>query len=168
MGSAGTKEERIKNIKKNWNCGETITVKRKSYKHENFQFSLSFLGEMSSIWQISVAAGKSTFLSSSSLSWQSLSSVELVELFRLDGFSKLLWLPLHRLAWLDNLNRLHRYKHFFGEKTNTFFRWKEGKGNVSLKTAVSEDISLSLLRLNEKGMITKHHLIMENWESQKY
>ena len=62
MGSAGTKEERIKNIKKNWNCGETITVKRKSYKHENFQFSLSFLGEMSSIWQISVAAGKSTFI----------------------------------------------------------------------------------------------------------
>ena len=51
---------------------------------------------------------------------------------------------------------------FLGEKTNTFFRWKEGKGNVSLKTAVSEDISLSLLRLNEKGMITKHLLIMEN------
>ena len=50
----------------------------------------------------------------------------------------------------------------WGKKTNTFFRWKEGKGNVSLKTAVSEDISLSLLRLNEKGMITKHLLIMEN------
>ena len=51
---------------------------------------------------------------------------------------------------------------FLGKKTNTSFRWKEGKGNVSLKTAVSEDISLSLLRLNEKGMITKHLLIMEN------